>query len=126
MPTYVVRPTDPGCHQLEQMPAKGRHVSAGADAAEGGPRRGRTGLACGIANLFMLSEPLAGKRHVKVAERRTAADFAHVIRDLRDLHYPGAETVAPVMDNLNTHPPASLYQAFAPEEARRLAGRNAG
>ena len=71
----------------------------------------------------MLSEPLAGKRHAKVTERRTAVDFAHVIRDLLDVHYPGAEKVVLVMDNLNTHTPASLYQAFAPEEARRLAAR---
>jgi hypothetical protein len=78
---------------------------------------------CGTANLFMLSEPLAGTRHVKVTERRTAVDFAHVIRDLLDVHYPEAEKVVLVMDNLNTHTPASLYQAFAPEEARRLAGR---
>ena len=78
---------------------------------------------CGTANLFMLSEPLAGKRHVKVTERRTAVDFAHVVRDLLDVHYPEAETIVLVMDNLNTHTPASLYQAFHPEEARRLAGR---
>ena len=77
----------------------------------------------GTANLFMLSEPLAGKRHVKVTERRTAVDFALVIRDLLDVHYPEAETVVLVMDNLNTHTPASLYKAFAPEEARRLVGR---
>ena len=78
---------------------------------------------CGTANLFMLFEPLAGKRHVKVTERRTAVDFAHVIRDLADVHYPDAEKIVLVMDNLNTHKPASLYQAFAPEEARRLTER---
>jgi len=78
---------------------------------------------CGTANLFMLFEPLAGKRHVKVTERRTAVDFAHVIRDLADVHYPDAEKIVLVMDNLNTHRPASLYQAFAPEEARRLTER---
>jgi len=78
---------------------------------------------CGTANLFMLSEPLVGKRHVKVTARRTAVDFAHVIRDLLDVHYPEAETVMLVMDNLNTHRLASLHQAFPPEEARRLAAR---
>jgi hypothetical protein len=78
---------------------------------------------CGTANLFMLFEPLAGKRHVKVTERRTAVDFAHVIRDVADVHYPDAEKIVLVMDNLNTHKPASLYQAFAPEEARRLTER---
>jgi hypothetical protein len=78
---------------------------------------------CGTANLFMLFEPLAGKRHVEVTERRTAVDFAHVVRDLADVHYPDAEKIVLVMDNLNTHKPASLYQAFAPEEARRLVER---
>ena len=77
----------------------------------------------GTANLFMLFEPLAGKRHVEVTERRTAVDFAHVVRDLADVHYPAAKKIVLVMDNLNTHRPASLYQAFAPEEARRLAER---
>ena len=78
---------------------------------------------CGTANLFMLFEPLAGKRHVEVTKRRTAVDFAHVVRDLADVHYPAAKKIVLVMDNLNTHRPASLYQAFAPEEARRLVER---
>jgi hypothetical protein len=77
----------------------------------------------GTANLFMLCEPLAGWRHVKVTERRTAADFAEVVRELLDVHHPQAKTVVLVMDNLNTHRLASLYRAFPPEEARRLAGR---
>jgi hypothetical protein len=77
----------------------------------------------GTANLFMLFEPLAGFRHVKVTDRRTAMDFAEVIRDLVDVHYPQAEKIVLTMDNLNTHKLASLYQAFPPEEARRLAGR---
>jgi hypothetical protein len=78
---------------------------------------------CGTANLFMLFEPLAGTRHVKVTDRRTAVDFAEVVRDLVDVHYPRAEKIVLTMDNLNTHKLASLYQAFPPEEARRLAGR---
>ena len=77
----------------------------------------------GTANLFMLFEPLAGKRHVEVTERRTAVDFAHVVRDLADVHCPAAKKIVRVMDSLNTHRPAALYQAFAPEEARRLAER---
>lgn len=77
----------------------------------------------GTANLFMLSEPLAGFRHVKVTDRRTAVDFAEVIRDLVEVHYPQAERIVLVMDNLNTHKPASLYQAFPPEQARRLVER---
>lgn len=78
---------------------------------------------CGTANLFMLFEPLAGFRHVKVTERRTAVDFAAVIRDLVEVHYPHAERIVLVMDNLNTHKLASLYQAFPPEQARRLIER---
>ena len=74
-------------------------------------------------NLFMLFEPLAGKRHVEVAGRRTAVDFARVVRDLADVHYPAAKKIVLVMDNLNTHRPTSLCQAFAPEEARRLVER---
>lgn len=77
----------------------------------------------GTANLFMLSEPLARFRHVKVTDRRTAVDFAEVVRDLVEVHYPHAEKVVLVMDNLNTHKPASLYQAFPPEQARRLIER---
>jgi transposase len=76
----------------------------------------------GTANLFMIFEPLAGKRHVKVTDRRTALDFAEVIRELVD-GYPRAEKVVLVMDNLNTHKMASLYEAFAPDEARRLIER---
>jgi DDE superfamily endonuclease len=74
----------------------------------------------GTANLFMMFEPLAGRRHVKVTERRTAVDYASAVRDLVDVHYPDAETVVLVQDNLNTHKPASLYEAFPPEEARRI------
>jgi len=77
----------------------------------------------GTANLFMVFEPLAGQRQVKVTERRTAIDFAHVIQELVDVHYPQAEKIVLVMDNLNTHTPVSLYEAFAPAEARRLMER---
>ena len=77
----------------------------------------------GTANLFMSFEPLAGKRHVKVTERRTAVDFAELLRDLVDAHYPQAEKIVLVMDNLNTHKPASLYEAFPPADARRLVER---
>lgn len=74
----------------------------------------------GTANLFMLFEPLAGRREVLVTERRTAKDYAHTIRHLVDVMYPDAEKIVLVQDNLNTHKPASLYEAFPPEEARRL------
>ena len=77
----------------------------------------------GTANLFMISEPLAGWRHVMVTERRTAKDFAEVLRWLADDVYPEAEQIVLVMDDLNTHKLASLYDAFEPERVRRLAER---
>jgi hypothetical protein len=77
----------------------------------------------GTANRFMPSEPLAGWRHVGVTDRRAAVDFAEVVRWLAEDVYPDADRVVPVMDNLNTHKLASLYQAFPPERARRLAER---
>jgi hypothetical protein len=77
----------------------------------------------GTANLFMISEPLAGWRHVMVTERRTAKDFAEVVRWLAEDVYPVAEKVVLVMDNLSTHKLASLYEAFPPEQARRIAER---
>ena len=77
----------------------------------------------GTANVFMVFEPLAGQRRVKVTERRTAVDFAYLIRELGDAQYPQAEKIVLVMDNLNTHKPASLYEAFPPAKARRLLER---
>jgi hypothetical protein len=77
----------------------------------------------GTANLCRLFEPLAGRRRVKVTERRTAVDFAHVLREVSDAQYPDAEKIVLVMDNLNTHKLASLYEAFPPAEARRLLER---
>ncbi len=77
----------------------------------------------GTANLFMISEPLAGWRHVMVTGRRTAKDFAEVLRWLAEDVYKEAEQIVLVMDNLNTHKLASLYEAFEPERARRLAER---
>lgn len=75
---------------------------------------------CGTASVFMLNAPLEGRRHVRVRERRTRKDFAEVIRELCDELYPGAEKIVLVMDQLNTHNIASLYEAFEPAEARRL------
>lgn len=74
----------------------------------------------GVSHLFMFFEPLTGRRHVKVTERRTAVDWAQQIQELIDIHYPQAERITLVMDNLNTHVGASLYKAFEPKEARRL------
>lgn len=74
----------------------------------------------GTCNLFMFFQPQAGWRHVEVTKQRTKQDFAHSIKDLVDNHFPEAEVVRVVLDNLNTHTPAALYEVFAPEEARRL------
>ena len=77
----------------------------------------------GTANLFMLFAPLEGWRHVEVTDRRTAIDFAKIMKELSDTHFPRADKIILVQDNLNTHSPASLYEAFPPEEARRLIER---
>ena len=77
----------------------------------------------GTANLFMISEPLLGWRAVKVTERRTAVDFAEVVRWLVEEVHAESEKVVLVMDNLNTHKLASLYEALPPERARRIAER---
>ena len=74
----------------------------------------------GTANAFAFFEPKEGWRHLDVTERRTAVDFAHAMRRLADEHYPKAEKIRVVLDNLNTHTGAALYEAFEPAEARRL------
>ena len=74
----------------------------------------------GVCSLFLACEPPRGWRHVAVSARRTRVDFAHCIKELVDVHYPEAERIVLVLDNLNTHSPASLYEAFPPAEARRL------
>jgi hypothetical protein len=77
----------------------------------------------GVANLFMMFAPLEGWRHVKVTDRHTAIDYAQVLKDLSDTHFPHAKSIVLVQDNLNTHAKASLYQAFPAPEARRLVER---
>lgn len=77
----------------------------------------------GVANLFMTFEPLVGWRHVEVTARKTSIDFARLLRAISDEHYPQADRVVLVCDNLSTHTPAALYEAFTPQEARRLAER---
>ena len=78
---------------------------------------------CGVANIFMVNEPLAGKRYVKVTERKTKTDWAAFIKEIADKHYPLAQKIRLVMDNLATHKPAALYEAFPPEEAKRIRDR---
>ena len=77
----------------------------------------------GTANIFLAVEPLGGWRQVNVTERRTKLDFASQMQELVDVHYPEADCIRVVMDNLNPHKPASLYEAFAPAEALRLLRR---
>jgi DDE superfamily endonuclease len=77
----------------------------------------------GTANVFIFTEPLTGWRHVVVTDRRTRTDWAHEIRNLVDVHRPKAKRITLVMDNLNTHSLGSLYEAFAPQEARRIIHR---
>ena len=77
----------------------------------------------GVCSEFIFCEPLAGWRHVKVTDRRTKKDWAQCIRELVDVHYPHAPKIRLVLDNLNTHTGASLYEAFPPEEARRILER---
>jgi hypothetical protein len=77
----------------------------------------------GVVNVFLITEPLRGWRQVRVNDQRTRLDWAHCIKDLVDVHYPDAERIVLVLDQLNTHSPASLYAAFPPSEAKRLADK---
>jgi hypothetical protein len=77
----------------------------------------------GVCNIFMFFEPLQGKRYVTITDRRTKKDWAQCIKTMVDDYYPQAEKIKLVMDNLNTHTPASLYEAFEPAEAKRIAGK---
>jgi len=77
----------------------------------------------GVSNLFMFFDPLGGRRHVKVTDRRTKVEWARCMQELADIHYPQAELIKVVLDNLNTHNPAALYEVFEPAEARRILSR---
>jgi hypothetical protein len=77
----------------------------------------------GTANIFMLFAPLEGWRHVEVTDRHAAVDYAHLLKDVSDRWFPDVAKIALVQDNLSTHKPASLYEAFPPAEARRLVER---
>jgi hypothetical protein len=121
------RPYDPGCPQVcvdeggKQLVGDIREplpVRPGSPAKEDYEYERH-----GTANLFLAFEPLAGRRVVEVTDRRTAADFARFVKHLLDVVYPSARKVVLVTDNLNTHGTGSLYEAFEPAEARRLAER---
>jgi hypothetical protein len=74
----------------------------------------------GVCNFFMIFQPLASWRHVKITDQRTALDYAHCIKEIVQVHFPQAQCIRLVQDNLNTHTLANLYEAFPPEEARQL------
>jgi hypothetical protein len=99
-------------------------VRAPLPAAPGKPLRYDTEYKRnGTANIFLAFEPLAGQRYTTVTEQRTKVDWAHFIQALVDHHYPHVEKIRLVMDNLNTHTKASLYEAFEPTEAKRIADK---
>lgn len=77
-------------------------------------------IRCGVCNIFMVNEPLKGKRTVKITERKTKKDWALFIKEISDEHYKDAKKITLVMDNLNTHKPSSLYEAFEAKEAKRI------
>ena len=77
----------------------------------------------GVANLFLVTEPVRGWRQVRVSQQRTRLDWAACVQELVDVHYPDADQIVLVMDQLNTHSPASLYAAFPPADAKRLAAK---
>ncbi len=77
----------------------------------------------GVCNIFLVCEPLRGWRHVRVSDQRTRVDWAQCVREVVDVHFPAAERITLVQDNLNTHTPASLYEAFGAAEAKRLADK---
>jgi transposase len=118
------RPPDPKHPQVcvdESSKQQGKEVRTPLPVAPGEPMRYDTEYERnGVSNLFMFFCPLPNWRHIKVTERRTAVDWAECMRELVDVHFPDAERIVVVLDNLNTHLPASLYGAFAPAEAKRI------
>ena len=126
MEVYL-RPYNPACPVVcmdESSKQLVGEVTAPIPAAPGHPLlRDDEYVRNGVAEIFMEVEPLAGRRHVEVTERRTRIDWACQIRDMLEVRYPGAEKVVLVMDNLNTHSIASLYEAFPPADALRMAQR---
>jgi transposase len=118
------RPLDPKHPQVcfdESSKQQVKEVRTPVPVAPGEPARYDTEYERnGVSNLFMFFCPLQNWRHVKVTDHRTAADWAKCMRELVDVHFPDAERITVVMDNLNTHTPAALYATFAPEVAKRI------
>ena len=121
------RPADPTCPVIcldETSRQVVGEVRAPLPIAPGRPARHDPEYARdGVVNLFLVSEPLRGWRQVRVSAQRTRLDWAHCVKALVDGHYPDAERIVLVQDQLNTHSPASLYAAFPPAEAKRLADK---
>ncbi len=118
------RPLDPKRPQVcfdESSKQQVKEVRTPVPGAPGQPARYDTEYERnGVSNLFMFFCPLLNWRHVKVTDHRTAIDWAQCMRELVDVHFPEAERITVVLDNLNTHTPAALYTAFPPEEAKRI------
>jgi hypothetical protein len=118
------RPLDPKRPQVcfdESSKQQVKEVRTPLPVAPGEPARYDTEYERnGVSNLFMFFCPLLNWRHVKVTDRRTAADWAECMRELVDVHFPDAERITVVQDNLNTHTPAALYATFEPTEAKRI------
>lgn len=121
------RELDPECPVvcLDELSKELRSTPAGSIAPSPGQaeRQDYEYAREGTCNVFLSVEPLAGKRYVHITDRRTACDFAEELKFLVDEVYAAAQKVVLITDNLNTHSPASLYERFAPEEARRLADK---
>ena len=121
------RPYDPHCPTVcvdETSKQLVGEVEAPLPAAPGYPARyDHHYVRNGVANLFMMLEPLTGHCQVKVTERRTKRDWALLMKDLVDRHYPQADTITLVMDNLGSHQKAALYEVFPAAEAKRIADK---
>lgn len=122
--TVYARPPDPA-RPLICFDEAGKELTSHArppqPLAPGQPIREDTEYARhGSANLFLVCAPHLGWRHITVTDQRTARDFAWMMREVVDVHFPAAERIVLVLDNLNTHTPAALYQAFPPAEAWRI------
>ena len=104
--------------QLIRETRKGEAMKKGKDA-----RVDYEYFRCGVCNIFMANEPLAGKRYTAVSEQRTKKDWAKFIEQLANVHYPNVSKITLVMDNLNTHNAGSFYEVFEPEYAKRLMNR---
>lgn len=120
MPSPMIPPLVPLCFDEKPLVVHGE-VREPLLVKPGHPQRADSEYErLGTANLFVFVEPLAGRRCVELTTQRTRLDFAQTIRGLVDEVYPEARVIRLVMDNLNTHTAASLYEAFPPEEAQRI------